>query len=132
MIARWYLGRLGNAIADGSELALGVIDTLKVFPVPPWLHRTAMSATKLGGVDIAEGDKIAVHLGSSALDQPGPDMLFGGKCRYDVSPQQAAPLHACPGRELALGVLMGMLTAVLQEHDLRRDEGTLMLSFRAT
>lgn len=38
------------------------------------------------------------------------------------------PLHACPGREMAMGVLLGMVSAILLQQGLRR-EGRLLLSF---
>jgi Dyp-type peroxidase family len=43
---------------------------------------------------------------------------------YDI----ASPIHACPGRKMALGAIYGMLSAILMQRKLRR-EGRLLISF---
>jgi hypothetical protein len=110
---------------------------------------------------------VIINLGSAAADDPGTDMLFGGRrvsaraadqvgrattgstqpsagCPHagakseptrSAQPEQAEPLdtpgqplHACPGREMAMGVLLGMISAVVMQKGLRR-ESRLLLSF---
>ncbi|HWZ92175.1 MAG TPA: hypothetical protein VNW92_25100, partial [Polyangiaceae bacterium] len=125
-------GEPPESIANGAAFVRKVTDTLKNFPKPAWLHRVAMSDTDLGSVHIKAGDRVVVHLGQAALEQPGsPELLFGGP--YDpvaktLTSAERTPLHACPAREMALGVLLGMLVAVLKRKNLRY-QTTLAITF---
>jgi Dyp-type peroxidase family len=85
-------------------------------PVPPLLHRTVTSPTELGGVELRRGDRVVVSMWGVTQDISERGVLdimpiFGGD-------RKAAghPLHACPGYGMAMGVLLGMLTAVVELH----------------
>lgn len=121
-------------IADARPFVAKVVEALTIFPKPPWVHRVATEDTVLGGVHIKRGQRVSVHLGQAAIEQPGnPALLFGGP--YDIAGKSRAadhrtPLHACPAREMALGVVLGMLVAVLSRNNLRMEE-RFALSFEA-
>lgn len=113
-----------------SPLARRVHYALGLLPVPAWLHRTALKETILGGVKVMPGDRVALHLGSIALDKKNPEMLFGGT--YDPAAKGAGdgqtPHHACPARPMGLGVMLGMIAAVLELKSVRADS-PLAISF---
>ncbi|HKY36167.1 MAG TPA: hypothetical protein VJN18_09525 [Polyangiaceae bacterium] len=116
----------------GSALIKRVHHALMLLPVPAWLHRTALKETVLNGVKVAPGDRLALHLGSIALDKKNPEMLFGGAYNpYQKGPDDGqTPQHACPARPMGLGVVLGMIAAVLELKSVSAD-GPLALSFDA-
>jgi len=122
-------------ISNDDPFVSEVIKALKLFPKPPWLHRVAVEDTVLGGVEIKRGDRVSIHLGQTALEQPGnPQLLFGGpydRERKIANGAERTPLHACPAREMALGVVLGMLVAVLRRKNLTM-ESRLALRFEAS
>ncbi|HVY31495.1 MAG TPA: hypothetical protein VHB79_33305 [Polyangiaceae bacterium] len=94
--------------------------------VPERIHRTATSDTELGGVPIRRGDLLAVSIAAAAQESAaaGEEMpwkyLFG-----DLPESQAArpddvrqPVHRCPAQDVAIGVLVGALLALLEHHPL--------------
>ncbi|WP_038200439.1 Dyp-type peroxidase domain-containing protein [Xenophilus azovorans] len=100
-----------EAAAEAIEPALR--RTMQLRPVPELVWRTAAAAHRLGGVDIAPGERIVVGI-VSAMQQSRlegePDIgpVFGGDRR--AAPH---PTHACPGQEMAMGVMLGLLAALL-------------------
>ena len=54
--------------------------------------------------------------------------MFGGR-RAEPGDQDAGPTHACPGRNVAMGVLLGVLAAVLDRSDLRPSDTPTALEF---
>ncbi len=118
---RWARDRLGEAAAlEGLERAL--VATMQLRPLPYILHRTVTRSTRLGGVDLAPGDRVVLGL-LSGTRQRRPDdgeILFGGTYGGDNA-------HACPGRELAMGVMLGTLTSLL-DFGRYRSEAPLLLS----
>jgi hypothetical protein len=114
-----------------SDLVASVVKALMVLPVPAWLHRTALEATDLAGTPIAPGDRIVLNLSSISLSQRNPNMLFGGVYSSNKGAGQGqTPHHACPAQEMAMGVLLGMIVAVLERKSIRA-EGPLALTFDA-
>ncbi len=121
--------------AAGAPVSLipRIFASLKMLPVPSWLHRTAIQRTTLGSVQVEPGDRLVINLGSTALSSAAPDgyqLLFGGAYSEDnkgPGPGQT-PRHACPAQNMAIGVLAGMLVAVLEQKAIRA-EGAVVLSF---
>ena len=113
-----------------SALSKRVHHALMLLPVPAWLHRTALKETVLSGVKVAPGDRLALHLGSIALDKKNPEMLFGGAYKPDQKgPDDGqTPQHACPARPMGLGVVLGMIAAVLELKSVSADS-PLAISF---
>jgi deferrochelatase/peroxidase EfeB len=81
--------------------------------VPALLHRTVTTPTMLGDCKLEADDRVVLLVSGAAQEvlakrQLDPAIVFGGD-------RDAArhPLHACPGKHLAIGALMGFLTALL-------------------
>jgi len=124
-------GLLTSAL-PGPPLLKRIFSSLKTLPVPAWLHRTAIQRTLLGSVPVEPGDRVVVNLSSTTLSSTAPashQLLFGGAYSSDkgVGPDQS-PRHACPAQEMAIGVLAGMLVAVLERKAIRA-ESPLAISF---
>ena len=135
-----YLGAIGASPSDAQRrtaarrlLSPELTRSMQRHPVPPIIWRTALQAHTLGGVQINPGDRIAVGLGSATLERLDSDLLdpytvFGGR-RAEPGDQDAGPTHACPGRNVAMGVLLGVLAAVLDRSDLRPSDTPTALEF---
>jgi Dyp-type peroxidase family len=117
---------------DKAESLWSVVyAALMAAPIPAWLHRTAIAETTLGAVPIQPGDRIVLNLGSIAIDKSNPQLLFGGRYSDDKGAGSTqTPQHACPAQPAALGVLLGMLSAVLLCNNIRAD-GPLAITFDA-
>jgi Dyp-type peroxidase family len=137
--ASWLLGRAKkdwlsalSAPGGGGEepwLVLEVLKAMSEQPAPDILHRRAVAATVIADLEVHAGETVVVSLGSATaggVEAVKPrELLFGG-----AYPSTAkGPQHPCPGREAALGVILGMLVTVL-ERDVRR-EGPLRVSKRS-
>jgi Dyp-type peroxidase family len=113
--------RLLSATDDGiHERASSVLQSdlelaMQTRPVPPLLHRTVTVARKLGGVDLTPGDRVVLGMSGATgetLARGGSDpmLIFGG----DRLKDDKHPTHACPGYAIAMGVLLGLLAAILE------------------
>jgi len=80
-------------------------------PIPAMIHRRATRDLKLGSVDVRAGEMVVVGLVSAAAERAYADVspAFGGD--YSASPK---PTHACPGRKLGIGTLLGMIAALFE------------------
>jgi Dyp-type peroxidase family len=83
-------------------------------PVPDLLYRTATRDVDLGGLRVRAGERVVLSIvgATSDLRQQGRTStapVFGG-----YRSAAGHPTHACPGYEMAMGVLLGMVAAVLQ------------------
>jgi hypothetical protein len=84
-------------------------------PVPPLLHRTVTKATTLGRVFLEPDDRVVIGMPGVTQEilergETNVAAVFGGDRRHDSN----HPTHACPGYDLAMGVLLGILTSVLE------------------
>ncbi|WP_394788054.1 Dyp-type peroxidase, partial [Rhodoferax sp.] len=117
-------------------LKLPLRRTMQVRPVPELIWRTAVRQHSLG----ADGDALqveademlilglvsATHQGIEAGGEPDVSPVFGG--RRDAT--AASPTHACPGYQAAIGVMAGLLYAVLARREaLRPGPSPNVLSF---
>ena len=85
-------------------------------PVPDTVWRTVVQAHTIGEVHLQPGEVVVVGIGSALHqrqldDDASLSALFGGD-RRDPG-QNSAPLHACPGQAMAMGVLTGALAALM-------------------
>lgn len=115
--------------ADRARLERALLAAMQRGPVPPVLHRTAVRPAQLGPVSVVPGDRVVVALGTVTAEDPSDvHVMFGG--RYE---DRDKPVHACPGRELAIGVMTGFAWALLEQQDIRRlsELSPLKLTFRA-
>ncbi len=108
-----------SAIADPFERATAVVEaammrTMQTSPTPDALWRTAAKDHTLGPAQVAAGDKIYLSIVSATHEDRAADvtdvrLLFGGD--RSKSPH---PTHACPGYEMGMGVLLGVISGVLE------------------
>ena len=119
-----------ESIGVGEEnlIEAELLAALSRAPAPDLLHRTATIDVPMeGGETIRASDTVVISIASALAETPGDiDLLFGGP--YSSTKQPGAFIHACPGKEAALGVILGMLVELLGR-DLRR-EGPLRVSVR--
>jgi hypothetical protein len=85
-------------------------------PVADGIWRTVAQNAVLEGVTVAKGDIVWLGLGPALADKPrdlkvAEDLLFGGT--WNTGSDRDTP-HACPGRGLAIGALLGALAALLR------------------
>ncbi|MEZ5598938.1 MAG: Dyp-type peroxidase [Pseudomonadales bacterium] len=96
----------GSVAVAAMEAVMPEIEkTLRQRQVPWMIHRTATQDLTLGGVAIAAGTRVSLGLGSAVTESGRLDPMFGGA--YGLA------THACPGREMGLGSLLGLVTALL-------------------
>jgi hypothetical protein len=117
-------------LADDSLLVREMLRALARGPQPDILHRRVVRAKSLAGgaVTANPGDTVVVSLGSAVQERPAAvDLLFGGTYYADKS--GARPQHACPGKEAAIGVMLGLFVTLLSQEELK-PEGLLSVSFK--
>lgn len=93
-----------------ARLRPTLIATLNQRPTPFQIWRRALSDHRLGGVDIAAGRQLVVGLGSATQQDPLRHHIFFGGDRADPA---GPPPHACPGYAMGMGVMLGVIAAVL-------------------
>ncbi|MBB4842722.1 Dyp-type peroxidase family [Paucibacter oligotrophus] len=100
-----------------ASLRPTLIATMVGRPVPGMVWRTARKAHRLAGVEVQQGDTVIVGIASATQQDPrNHTLMFGGDRRDAVLP---APLHACSGYAMAMGVMLGVAAAVLEAGTLR-------------
>lgn len=101
-----------TAAAKTLKSALG--GSMSLRPAPDLIYRTAKFQDRLGQVDVEVGDLIILNLAAATQSQvkreevPNVDLVFGG----DRKKTGHAP-HACPGKDMAMGGMMGIIAAFL-------------------
>lgn len=108
-----------------KELVIGMQKRAR----PNLLHRVATKDTTLGGVDIKAGEVVVLSLQSAAENYPGdPEILFGGNY-CPAGHGTSTTVHACSGQAMALGVLLGIISVMMEQNTLDADTTfTLSLS----
>jgi hypothetical protein len=115
-----------------AVLRHGLIATLAADPVADGIWRTVMKPDRLGNVDVAPGDRVWLGLGSALAERPddlqaAEALLFGGA--WQSGTDLDTP-HACPGRHLAVGALLGALAALLLAGELAPTASPTVLSLK--
>jgi hypothetical protein len=110
-----------------------LIRTLQLRPVPELTWRIALRNHRLGGVDVRAGETVAISIVSAmheclANDDPDIYAVFGGKRERGAG--ISIPTHACPGYEMALGVLLGFFAALAEFADMRPTLSPMALKMR--
>ena len=133
-----YVGLQDKASLDflyedkGGFLAAAVIEAFQTAPVPFALHRRVKANREVSPGIVATPDTAVVVLTTSVGNElharPSLDTaaLFGGV--FHPGKPLGAAVHACPGREMALGVIMGLAAAVFERTNVV-SEGSLSVSF---
>ena len=91
-------------------------------PVPDIVWRTAKVKHDLGPVAVQPGDKIAIGIVSATQEK----LLAGEANVYPVfggERKENGPTHACPAYAAGMGVLLGMVSGLLEAGTLRRPGG---------
>jgi Dyp-type peroxidase family len=86
-------------------------------PAPDILWRTVTGDDQLGSETVKAGDRIVIGLVSALAEDAAADQVdvypvFGGN--RAPTDGTAAPVHACPGYQAAMGSMLGMLSALLE------------------
>lgn len=102
----------GQAVA---VLRQALIATMAVDPVADGIWREVRQPHMFRGTEVEAGDIVCLGIGAALAEDPGDlqraeDLLFGGAWG---SGSGRATVHACPGRRLATGALLGALAAWL-------------------
>lgn len=99
-----------------AKLRPTLVATLNQRPTPFQVWRRARADHRLGEVDVKTGETLVVALGSATQQDPlRHHVAFGG----DRADPNGPPPHACPGYGMAMGVMLGVIAAVLDAGVLR-------------
>ncbi len=112
--------RLDATSLESSALLVAAEKAMMRAPVPDLLHRTAVERSLIGSEPVEPGDRVVISLASATAEGGKTELLFGGARDATLGPERQKPLHACPGRAMAEGVLLGMLVGLLSEPSLYR------------
>lgn len=112
---------------DVDALRCALFDALGKTPSPPTLYRVATPLAKSLGKagPIPAGALVVVHLGAAFESSKGPQgsspaILFGGE-HGGAGKRDGHPPHGCPAREAGTDILLGVVQAVLERTNLRRE-----------
>ena len=120
-----------------------IYDMMIYAPVPAMVHRTAMNTGNVGkvpgacpGVDVNAGAIVALHLGAAATEatleqaaepalKPSQRATDAWKFLFGDLPEKdkqalGKPVHACPGQDMALGVIAGTVVSLLGQKRLKK------------
>ncbi|RZJ07718.1 MAG: hypothetical protein EOP39_15660, partial [Rubrivivax sp.] len=124
----WDLQPLWHEVAPDAQTGLRayaeavarirptMVATLNVRPTPFQVWRKARVAHRLGTVDVQPGRVVVVGLGSATQQDPlRHHVAFGG----DRADPDGPPPHACSGYGMGMGVMLGVIAAVLDAGVLR-------------
>lgn len=124
----------GYMLANAT-LRKPLVDALLARPTPEVVWRTAREDHTLQGVEIREGDRLIVGIASATQADLAAGVrdiytVFGGSRTPGDWAGDAAPLHACPGYSMGMGVMLGLFGALLDAGTLRATSSpnTLVLS----
>ncbi|MCE4538561.1 Dyp-type peroxidase [Pelomonas sp. P7] len=93
-----------------ARLRPALVATMNFKPTPYQVWRRARADHRLGEVEVKAGDTLVVALGSATQQDPlRHHVVFGG----DRADPAGPPPHACPGYGMAMGVMLGVIAAVL-------------------
>ena len=107
-----------------AVLARPLLHTMALRPVPEMVWRTAASEASIDGqVPTDPARRVVVGLASAIADGGDLMLMFGGD--RSANPR---PPHACPGYAMATGVLLGVLSALLEAGTLRPTGSAIQLT----
>jgi len=113
--------------AAGQVLRPALTKTLVQAGVPASVWRIAASDTQIGEVKVAKGQRLIIGLVSAMTQNPDHFTAFGGP-RPEVSSDPT--IHACSGYNMGMGVLQGLLAALLEAGVLRPTASPLALTWQ--
>ncbi len=113
--------------ASHSEIRPRLARAMARRPIPAMIHRRTTRNLTLGDLSLPAGETVVVGLVSVSAEQAfgEVDWVFGGE--YYGTPN---PTHACPGRQLGMGTLLALVSALFELHgSLRASPSTSALLF---
>lgn len=103
---------------DRAQVALvpALMGSMQVRPAPDLLWRTATIKHNLGNCVVEKGERVIIGVAGATLELREEGELnvfpvFGGARQGAVQPK---PLHACPAYNMAIGSMLGVLSALLE------------------
>jgi Dyp-type peroxidase family len=97
-------------------------------PIPETVHRTVVKKTRMGHVDLEPGDMVALHLKSAAAQCPANGLSTPWKFLFGDTPNAGQhATHRCPGQNMAFGVMLGTLVALLSQKRLAPSQNPTVL-----
>jgi deferrochelatase/peroxidase EfeB len=137
----WQIQKLwkSNPSSPKALLLPAIYTALANTPAPPTLYRTVVmnaKATDLGNVKVPKKARVIVNLAAvyadaCRLNKPIPEAWFFGGQHGGAERKGDNPPHGCPAREAGELVMAGIIGALLERTNLRR-ERRFLLSYDAT
>jgi hypothetical protein len=131
----WQLQKRVKSVGeDGQAVILPAIyAALADTPAPPTLYRTATKDTELGRARVPKGARVIVNLAAVYADardrgKAQPEAWFFGGVHGGADRTNGNPPHGCPARNAGNLVMAGVVAALLEQKNLRR-ERRLVLSY---
>jgi len=124
------VGRLVQQTGSAECLFAPMLRAMQLRPAPDFIWRTATQAFAIGGVQVQQGEVLALSIQAATLEAAASKTIdvfpiFGGD--RDAAD---APMHACPGYRMALGTLLGVCSGLLARADIRPASVTLTAELR--
>lgn len=126
-------GNVQGARTARAPLNQAIYTALAKTPSPPILYRTALHNSRLGQVEIVEGDQVVIALNAVYADAkqrkadanqqnlPQPEVwLFGGEHGIPGDGTNNPP-HGCPVRAAGTDVIAGIAIALFARKNLKRE-----------
>jgi hypothetical protein len=133
------MGGFKPSYAQAAEvLDLPMKQAMQRRPAPDFIWRTANQKTKIGEFNVSKNQVVALSIYSTAqevaekertnMPETGPDVfaIFGGNRKEAGHPQ-----HACPGYEMAMGTMIGTLSALMMDGTISPLPGELLVDLSA-
>jgi hypothetical protein len=103
-------------------------------PAPDLLYRTATQNTKIGGVEVKDGETVILALISpmlASLDNDAPEIehVFGG-FRKDAWQKPGEPAHACPAYHMVMAIIYGVVAALFDSGRIVIQPASMILQVR--
>jgi hypothetical protein len=91
--------------------------TMQLNPVPADIWRTAVRYHTLADTAVGTGARVTLSIESvtradAAAGIIDPFPIFGGNRNVDLH-----PIHACPGYDAAMGIMLGVINGILEPTD---------------
>lgn len=113
--------------------------TMQLRPAPELGWRTAQADGTLAGQPVAAGEHLVIGIVSATQEDLADGRVDPATGRPDVYPvfggdrwAADAPTHACPGHHIGMGVLLGMLAALMALGQVRASPAPLTVALRGT
>lgn len=121
-----------NNIVEPAKISLTrPLETgMSIRPAPDLIFRTVQEDTTLGGEDLKKDDLVVLCLSAATQarlrkDDPDVTIVFGGDRR-----SKDGSLHACAGKDLAMGGMTGILAALLDYGTIRALPANLIVELQ--